>query len=399
MLLPFQRNRPGGFLLPPRALNWFALEAQPLAQLVKVGRGRKTWRVQTEGDLAFYAKVFEPTGPRFWMRLKRLVEADAAKREWKTLCRAAARGVPAPQVVSLCMHGTNGRSVFVTEEITHARSLARTWSDDVELLPKGRRAVVATLAEAVARAFAEAHRAGFVHRDAHPENILLQETPDGLRAVFVDVRGAHLSRGPASLKRAARSIAQLDHFFRRRATRTERLRFLKSYLGGTVSRKLGREGRDSLGAINQSGVAHARALARQRDRRTRRSAKYFGKIDLGKGHRATVVLKLARRHVFPEPQVPDRTPDEWRSLLQPIVFNRLAPHDLLCVEEQSVRRWSALLGWSLRGSPARRAFLHSHCLRHRDILSELILGYVEHRNSLGMIDRAWLIRPGRPLSC
>jgi hypothetical protein len=289
-----------------------------------------------------------------------------------------------------CLHNA-GRSVVITEEVGDSCSLACVWTEQVEPLRDGRRRVAAALAEAVGRSFAAAHRAGFIHRDTHPENILVQER-DGCRAFFVDVRGARLLRGPVSVKQAAHTLAQLDHYFRRRATRTERLRFLIRYLGRSAAR-LGPDGRAWIAAIAHAGIAHARALARQRDRRLKRDGKYFGALDLGHRFRATVVLKLARRHVFPERDVPDRTTGEWCELLRSFAEGGRPASDSLIVEESLAASLPQRLSWSLAGSSARRAFLRCHCLRHRDVPSDLMLGYVEHRNRLGVIDRAWLIRP------
>ncbi len=384
---------PLNLLFGPQRPAWFELESEPHAELIKVGHRRKIWRLRIP-DRTLIAKVFEgPPQPWFWLGC--LLHMEPAAREWATMSKATRRGVCVPRPVSVGWNARRRRSVLVSEEVSDARPLSGVWGQVAEADATHRRRVAASLARCVAQAFAQAHQQGFLHRDPHPDNILIQETAEGARAVFVDVRGAKLTRRPVSLRRAAHCLAQLDHYFRRRATRSQRLRFLKCYLAlrerprtpdkETVHRWLAE--------IARAGLAHARALARQRDRRLQRDGKYFGQLGLAPGLTATVVLKLARRHVFAEPAVPDRSPEEWAGLLQSIVTGDGAAPPALAMEKASPNGLMERLRWTVSGSPARRAFLRCHCLRHRDIPCGLILGYVEHRNGLGLIDRAWTVRP------
>jgi hypothetical protein len=274
--------------------------------------------------------------------------------------------------------------------------------------PQRRRRASISLIDAVARLFAVGHECGFVHRDAHPNNVLVRSGPDGAyEAAFVDVHAAAVTRGPAPARRAIRALAQLDHFFRRLATRTERLRFLRAYAAHRASNGGSRfaEGseRGVLGMVAATRAAHAVQLARQRDRRLRRNGKYFSGLVLGDGWRATAALALERRHLFPEADVPDRTAADWRELLQPAlkaVAEGQPPdqYPVVVGVRFEVDRPIGLierLEWTLRGSPSRRVFERCHRQRHRDHPADLALAYAEHRRA-GVVNMAFLALPDRP---
>ena len=153
-----------------------------------------------------------------------------------------------------------------------------------------------------------------------------------------------------------------------------------------------------LSLIATARTAHAAALARQRDRRIRGKGKYFATFALGHGWKGTFVLQLERRHAFPETGIPDRSEEDWRNLMQ-LVLNGQRRHDdtlvghALRLERDTPIGMGARLLWSVTGSPQCQEFIRSHRLRHRDIPSELILGCLEHRSPVGLIDETVLVRP------
>jgi len=213
-----------------------------------------------------------------------------------------------------------------------------------------------------------------------------------LAAVFVDVIPAWLSRGRASHRRIVASLAHLDQYFHRVATRSERLRFLRAYLDALDAAETARDERlreqRLVQAILRERARHGLRLARRRDQRIWRTGKYFSTFKLHAGSpqtvRATVVLDLERRHLFPESQTPDRSEGEWRNVLRafidapenPTRAHELARHGLQC-ETMRPRNFLQRLKWTLFGSPHRRAFLRAHQLRHRDVRAPLLLAYIE----------------------
>ncbi|UCC28793.1 MAG: hypothetical protein JSU86_11385 [Phycisphaerales bacterium] len=393
-------------LLGPGSPDWFALEGEQAAVAVKVGYGRTTWRVVLPGCTVF-AKVLD--NARFLDRLKRRVIGDAAQREWQISQEAGARGVPVVPYVALgSRHGPSPRTVLLSEAVAGGVSLLEAWERDVEWMGRpNRRTAGADLIPAVARLFAAAHERGFVHRDAHPNNILVRASPTGeVEAIFVDVHAARVLRRPVSPEHAMESLAQLDQYFQRRATRTERLRFLRSYLAR--HRSGGRGGGDRamertyIETLGRAAVSHADRLARQRDRRLGRGGKYFSKLSLAGGWKATVALQVERRHVFPEADVPNWSLADWDGFLGPLLptladvraTGATFDHNGLHLELRRSRGFTKRLIATVRGTGHRRFFERCHRLRHRDVPGELILGYVEHRRA-GLVDATMLIRPKR----
>jgi hypothetical protein len=143
--------------------------------------------------------------------------------------------------------------------------------------------------------------------------------------------------------------------------------------------------------ITEARNLHAEGLARKRDRRLRRTSKYFASIRLEGRWRATVALELERRHVFPEPHVPNRAIDDWRQELAELLGGE---SESVAVEKFRAAGNAEGLSWRMFGSPARRAFEAAHRCRHRDEPAELILGFLERKCPIGLIAEAWILRPG-----
>lgn len=434
-------------LVGPDAPDWFALQDDPRGVCVKVGHARETWRV-TIDDRVVFAKVAGDAGfvgrLKRWafghspsLTVRRLVGlATSAEREWHALREAERRGVRAVRCLAAGVRyvsptakavGSPWQTALLSEGLTDTVSLTDAWERSVERglapglgdgehkSPNGscppdvysraaRRVGGVSLVSAVARLFALAHECGFVHGDAHPNNILMQTSPTGEReAFYVDVHSARLGRRWASPRRSLYSLAQLDQYFQRRATRTDRLRFFHQYLAlrPSMSESLRRRSvrRKLLAALMRAKASHGARLARERDRRLRRDGPYFKTLSLGGGWRARVVLRLERRHVFPEPDVPDRAEADWRAILDPLVETVAGTcsagvsfdHQGLRVEMSRTRGLLARIAATLRGSPQRRAFDRCHKQRHRDIRNELTVAVVEHRRG-GLMDATMLIR-------
>lgn len=415
-------------LLGPGSPDWLALKNDPRAVRVKRGHARAIWRV-TIDDRTVFAKVIHIAG--FVSRLNRRAFgntrslalrafvglAGSAEREWYASREAEGRGVCAVRCLALgiCRASPTAtvtapplRAILLSEGLTDAVALTDAWDRNVERGPVGnRRLSAASLIEAVARLFAVAHERGFVHGDAHPDNILVRTSSTGEpEAIYLDVHSARMGRRSATLRRSARSLAQIDQYFQRRATRAERLRFLEQYLARrpSIIEPVGRRParRRLLTMLTRAKVVHAKRLARERDRRLRRSGPYFSTLSLGGGWRATVVLRLERRHVFPEDQVPDWTEADWRAVLEPLLgiaagmraAGMSFDHQGLGVDVRRTGGFFARLMATFRGYPHRRVFERCHRQRHRDIRNQLVLACAEHRRT-GLVDATIVIRPRR----
>jgi len=395
-------------LLGPQAPDWFNLESERRAEHIKSGHQRKTWRIALDGDIVF-AKVIELRGWR--SRLKHHLLGTALAREWRASLRAEAIGVPVVRCLAFGQAiGGPARLVLLTQSQAHASSLVEAWLRcNAEEPADERRSGAAAIVDAVAMLVATAHVRGFVHGDEHPNNILLarRDPPSGVTASYVDTHAARFLSAPIALHRTLGSLAQLDQFFHRVATRTQRLRFLERYI--EARRVLGVAGdlppgkRQLLRRLARVTGRHANRLARHWDRRIGRNGKYFKTIRFDQGWKVTLVLALERRHVFPEAHVPERTEEDWRALLGPILRRVEA---LPCGEaidsgglHAECDRLTGLvqrIGATIGRSPARQVFERCHQLRHRDVHAELILGYGERRRN-GLADRTILVRARTPV--
>lgn len=393
------------------APDWFDLGADPNAVAVKRGDGRTTWQVAIENQTVFAKEV---TAVSWIARWKHRFLGGAPMREWGILLEAQRRGVCVVEPIALGeSRAHDGRTVLLTKAVDGAVPLTEHWRRQVQSLPaSGRCVAAAELIGLLAELFADAHEKGFIHADAHPNNILIHtDSAQVWKATFVDVHGAKLMRRPVNLRQSLRSLAQLDQFFHRVATRSERLRFLGRYFahrpafmsswGDATPR------RDSLRLLRLASSNHAARLAFTRDRRLRRNGAYFSTFSLDNGWRVTAVLRLERRHVFAEAGVPDRDEAAWRSLLARAIdplgeMQDCEIHlrnDGLSFETCRVAGITAQISATLVGSAQRSRFERCHMERHRDVKNELLLAYAEHRRG-GLVDAVALIRPLRePTEC
>ncbi|MFQ5590470.1 MAG: lipopolysaccharide kinase InaA family protein [Phycisphaerae bacterium] len=463
-------------LLGPGAPDWFSLETDQTAHRVKSGRHRATWQVSTTSSgSTIYAKVYERD--HVAAGLGRLFRRDSAWREWRAARAAMQKGIPAARPLGVgTQYAPRRLSVYLSQGVAGCVSLAEAWnaagvheamgsgahseqggtlsSTDpcpqsrgesamhlVPARPQGDRPFFPPtrrqIGNAVAHLLATSHERGFFHSDNHPENLLVRTTADDrAEAVFVDLYSARAVMSAVSSRRAMCALAQLNQYFRRTATRTQRLRFLRAYLAGRPSLGYGDEtgqaARAWARAVVRLSNRHAAQLARHRDRRLRRNDKYFATVKLGDGWAATAVLRLERRHVFPETGISDRSREEWVAVMAPLSSVaaclgdakpahqpvRGAEHDggavhpkaargaltastyrtgeldggRLCYELIRIESLASRIAATLFGSSHRRTFERCHALRHRDVQAELILAYVEHRSS-GLIDCTVLVRP------
>jgi serine/threonine-protein kinase len=97
-----------------------------------------------------------------------LAESPAFVQKFTREARAAA-ALSHPNVVSVYDQGADAGNVFLTMELVRGRTLRADLLHSGPLPP----ALALTVTEAVLSALAAAHRAGLVHRDVKPENVLL----------------------------------------------------------------------------------------------------------------------------------------------------------------------------------------------------------------------------------
>lgn len=422
---------------------------------VKQHAARSIWRADLAGRTC-YVKYFFAQGWR--ARVRGWFQRPPGLREWLALTEAQARGLPTPRPLaftsklSLMMDDSSRRpaSALVFEAIEPARPLNRAWIDITRSETRSETRSVharqrSELIESVAQTLADAHHRGFEHVDLHPENLLVRDTfassfaetdagaaddqefapaAEVSTVVFVDLLGARF--GPPLPQTAwVRNLCQLNQWFRRQASRSERLRFLKRYLRWQREARKA-DGSDTklpalralLPIIDRRATLHARALHQQRDRRLARRGKYFSRVKLRDNWSATISLLQKRPLAYAALSEPLgrawwkqalKHPTELMAAAQVAKASHSAQVGVahLSLPSGAVssvhlkrpiprNRVRALRQW-LFGSRAGRAFRMGHQLLHRDIPTARPLALLERR-ALGLVTDSLLIVESVPNS-
>ena len=393
---------------------WSQPARDPRAKRVKENPLRQVWQVTLRGE-TFFAKVFTDVG--WWHAVRRWVRGAPERKEWRVGCYAERHDVSCIRFVGLLEPAGSGgpvRAVLISEAVPNAVSLADAWQQACEAQDCARSAGGGRLVDLVARSIADAHDKRFLHRDTHPDNILICPDADGTpqRAVLADLQRTRVGRTVSDAD-AATNLAELAQWFRLRSTLTQRIRFLRTYLSyrrgwtaahaRSVQARLVR--RRFLHMVDAAARRHAERLYAKRDRRMLRPRsrnRFFGAAELGGGWRGTFPLRFRRRDLAPCPSQPDRSLREW------IEWTHRELPDLGDVERcdaaaarlelramRSVPRgiWE-LADWAVRGSPVRRAWRQGHRDRNRDLPVASPVALFERRRfglvveSVGLIERA-----------
>lgn len=281
------------------ASAWNSLDGRDGLTRVKENADRQVWRVRRPGG-DVYAKISFVDGPL--ARFKRLLRGPACRSEWRAADYARRFGIAAVEPVACAFPGRLGgaRCLIVTAAVPNAVPLNEYWQTLQPLENGCRRRRIDRLITAVAGLIAGAHQAGFRHVDLHPENLLVARDPvsgEMARVVFVDLQNVRIGR-PVSDRDVVRSLAQLNQWFRRHASVTDRIRFLRRYLRVRAEvqgrsphgRPIGLSLRGLVEALDEQARRHADRIYAKRDRRAMRSSRYFARVRLGAGWSGHVFL-------------------------------------------------------------------------------------------------------------
>ncbi len=321
------RVRPGceGLVYGPGAPNWLHLVAEPQAEPVKRNVARRVWRVTVEGQELF-AKVYRETG--LSGKARQILRGPGCELEWRACAHARRHQIATVEPVAcgtIGWRGLGGPSVLITRALPDAIPLHLYWSRRVLAAdPPERRRRANAVIEAAASALARAHQSGFHHRDLHAGNLLAVEAEDSqVRVVFVDLHNVRVN-SRVSDGDAIRNLAQFNQWFRRRATRTERLRFLRHYRAfrdefsrrtdsGPSIRLLYRE---LVEALNDAVDRHGRMLWAKRDRVACRDGKYFCRLRTQNGWRGHAYLWAKHPTIYSRASQMQFTRTQWRQWLR-----------------------------------------------------------------------------------
>jgi serine/threonine protein kinase len=274
-------------------IDWFALREGPGVVLVKHNSRREVWRV-TCGDRNYFVKIYHPTDAL--AKLKLIFRGPAATREWAVGTYAEAHAIDTVVPVATALkgfHGTGGASLLITEAVDGVEPLNDYW-----LRIRHDRHRANLLNESLAKLIARAHQCGFQHDDMHPGNILVKESGRRGEVLFVDLHSVRTGRS-VSLREVYANLAQLHQWFRSHSTLTRRWRFLEHYIAyrhrfaqaSPFARNFSFDPKRLVTQVALQAQKHADRLWSKRDRRTRRSGRYFARIRPPTGWRGHVLLK------------------------------------------------------------------------------------------------------------
>jgi len=389
----------------------------PGAVLIKENDGRQVWEIRLPTGNVFAKVSFVDD---FKARLKRWLRGPVCLREWRVADYAKRFGLPTVQPIACAYPRSRwggARSLLVTAALPGAVPLNRYWSELANIGDATRRyrqcdRLISVVAELIARA----HQCGFRHVDLHAGNLLVVRDPQDetrLRVVFVDLHGVRIGRA-VSDSGVIRNLAQLNQWFRRHATLTQRLRFLRRYLDArargendpvcnSLARRLGLEFKALVAALDRRARQHAREISLQRDRRILRDNKYFARIRLSDGWRGHVFLRAKHPVAGSRASVTVFERAQWEAWLrEPLAWVRpeqawhmlkdshsavvcmralpVEPQPLMVVCKRSLpRNIGRRLAGLVRQSRNRRTWRLGYALIHRDIPTARPLAVLERR--------------------
>ncbi len=284
--------------LEAQPIDWLNPRPAPGFVCVKRNAQRSVWRL-TRGGRDLFLKCYLPNG--WTTRLKLWLRGPTAAHEWEIGRYAETREIPAVRSAACGWIDARRRAApswLVTQTVPDAVPLADYW-----LTVRHRPLESRRLIRVVARLVARAHQSGFHHRDLHAGNVLVRRNADGnVQALFVDLHNVHVGRR-VPVATVLANLAQLNQWFRRHATRTQRLAFLKHYLAdrdafagaGPHAMQWRVDLRTLLAELDRRAATHAERLWAKRDRRARRDNSYFCRIRPAPGWSAAAVRRC--KHV------------------------------------------------------------------------------------------------------
>jgi tRNA A-37 threonylcarbamoyl transferase component Bud32 len=200
-------------------------------KVVKTGPHRAVYRVDlAEGSI--YVKHFLVPDVRAMAR--QWFRRGKGRNEGRRAVKLAAIGVDTIDPIAL---GEQRKHSFLFENYLITEAIPETVPLDefVErrlprMEPRRQSKVRQSLAIAMAELTAHLHDAGFLHQDFHPGNLLVRfDSDDRPHLSLIDLDALRTMRR-LSWRAARKNLALLNHYFWLRCSRSDRYRFLRTYL-------------------------------------------------------------------------------------------------------------------------------------------------------------------------
>jgi len=368
--------------------HWGRIARESTVQKIKESADRCVFRLNHATGI-FYVKQHVRSG---WIaRVKDALLGDPARREFEAGRFAYARDVPAIVVVAHCTRALPGgrrAAATISSAEQDAAGFAQAWTNTLQNAASNQAHRPALeLIGALAQVTAKAHNAAFLHPDNHPGNILVRRSAaHAPECIYVDLYGARVGRLVTEAD-AARNLATLDQWFRGRATRGLRWRFLREYTALRRNWRTRAALRRFARLIDAAARRHARRLYAQRDRRIGRRNAFFDRQIAEDGACVLTTRRFRRLPELLDVPTPDAPTGQG-----PNAPTGPAPADI--GETHYAQRWTEELAWWVGGSPAWRRFRGACTLMNRDIPTVIPLACRWTRRRLGIGQCAWrALRP------
>jgi Lipopolysaccharide kinase (Kdo/WaaP) family/Glycosyl transferase family 2 len=193
-------------------------------------------RVQTSRGLV-WIKRYNVHALR--VALVALVEPSPAMAAFENARALAALGIDVPQALAAIDDRCGGwlrRSFFLTADVPGAETADVAWRRVLTMYaPAARQRARARFATALGAFFARLHDAGVYHRDLKDVNVLVHDAATAPRFTLLDLERVAVGR-PVSTARRLKNVVQLARTLGPLASRTDRVRWLRAYLGEAADR-------------------------------------------------------------------------------------------------------------------------------------------------------------------
>jgi tRNA A-37 threonylcarbamoyl transferase component Bud32 len=370
------------------------------AQVVKHGSHRTVYRVILDG-LTLYLKHFRLSDLRSWCR--QLIRPSKARLEYQRAVALASRQVPTILPVALGERATGLRpaeSFLITQGLDDTEPFNAFLERTLPTLSPARQARVGQrLAVELGQLVARMHEGGIVHQDLHPANLLVRlEADDQPRLYVIDLHPLRLGR-PLSWRASRKNLVLLNRWFSMRVSRSDRLRFWRTYCRVRNIAAGEQARRDELGADVERRTWQSNLdFWKKRDRRCLGNNRSYRRVRsaVACGHAVADLDAQVLAALLADPDEPFRRPGV--TLLKDSRSSTVAEFDLpiggsprrVIYKRFRVTSWSDPWAALLRPSAALRSWVNGHGLLLRYLPTARPLA-VFHRRRHGLSYEGYLL--------